>query len=248
MTKLSSSTWVCAIFTVAFFAMLYSLGMSTMIVTVETIVTSFMDTFPRMRARRPLVVYTIIFVLFLIGLPMVTEKGQYWFTIFDTYSASYSLVISAMVEMLAASWVYGLDRISSDIKMMTGQTLPKFFRVMWAYITPAVLTITLAFNIWKHSPSTASYYEIKYPFPAKCNVLAVFLVFTPIVMMVGLCLRELANNDWSWAAATRPTNHWGPLKDDDRLEYNKERQDGLVYQRHSEIESKPRFESKALKS
>ena len=33
MSKLSTTVWVCAVFSIIFFAMLYSLGISTMIVT-----------------------------------------------------------------------------------------------------------------------------------------------------------------------------------------------------------------------
>jgi len=127
MTNLSSSSWVCACFSILFFMMLYSLGISTMIVTVETICTSFLDIFPTYRKKRWIVVASVISVLYAVGLPLVTVKGAYWFQVFDDYAASYSLVISAILEMLVMSHVYGIDRVANDIKMMTGKVTSHIF-------------------------------------------------------------------------------------------------------------------------
>jgi solute carrier family 6 amino acid transporter-like protein 5/7/9/14 len=168
MSKLSNTVWICALFSIIFFAMLYSLGISTMIVTVETICTSFLDIFPTYRKRRPIVVCCTIVALFFVGLPLVTKNGIYWFQVCDDYAASYSLVVSAICEMLVISHVYGLERLASDIRMMTGQDLNKFFRTMWSYVTPSILIVTLAFNVFMHNFTSFTFYgKIKHPLPAK---------------------------------------------------------------------------------
>ena len=54
--------------------------------------------------------------------------------------------------------------------------------------------------------------------------------------MVILAIRELKNNDWNLASAQKPTRHWGPLKDEDRQKYTGEREDGVIYRSHSQID------------
>jgi predicted transcriptional regulator len=62
--------------------------------------------------------------------------------------------------------------------------------------------------------------------------------------MVILAVRELKNNDWSLERAQKPTRHWGPIKDEDRTRYAGEREDGIIYRTHQDIDD----EKSALKS
>ena len=240
MTKISETFWVQAIFSILFFMMLYSLGLSTMVVTVETVVTAVLDIFTNLRQERLKVVTSIILVFFFSGLFMITSRGLFWFQVFDDYAASYSLVFSAICEMLAISWIYGTDRVSSDIKMMTNKTLNAFFRYTWAFITPTILIICLIFNVVKHKYSRFNYYGVDYFVESTSYPLAVFLVFLPISCIVGLALREVFRQDANsisekFRMACQPTNHWGPLRNSDRAENNQFREDGITYRNHNEI-------------
>lgn len=235
MTQISETPWICGLFAILFFLMLYSLGVSTMIVTVETITTSLLDIFPILRQKRKQIVAGIITTLFLLGLPMVTQNGIYWFTIMDTYAASYSLIVSATLEMLAVSYIYGIDRMGSDIKMMTSKVLPVLFKHLWSYVTPAILLVTLAMSIVNFETNTSTFYGEKFKFHYKTHFLAMILVFMPIIIIIGIAVRELKNNNWNFKAACKPTSHWGPLADVDRIMWNKERTDDIVYRTHSEV-------------
>jgi hypothetical protein len=62
-------------------------------------------------------------------------------------------------------------------------------------------------------------------------------VFTPIAVMIGLAIRELKRHSWDRAAASKPTRHWGPLLDSDRVQFQSERQDGLMYKTHEEVDN-----------
>ena len=62
-------------------------------------------------------------------------------------------------------------------------------------------------------------------------------MFTPIVVMIGLAIRELKRHNWDRAAASKPTRHWGPLLDSDRGQFQSERQDGLRYRTHAEVDN-----------
>lgn len=241
MSHISTENYICAFFSLIFFIMLYSLGLSTMVVTVETVVTSILDIFTNLRNERIKVVGGLILVNFLIGIPMITSRGLYWFTIFDDYAASYAVICIAIMEMISVSWIYGIDRVASDIKMMTNQTLPTYFKLAWKFITPGLLIVMLLFNIFQHRYSNFEYYGVDYYVHSCTRPLAVFLVFTPLCVILALAIREIRNQDSSLSfseklqAACSPTRHWGPLNDDDRVNYNQRREDDLEYQRHDAI-------------
>merc|ERR1719471_1731898 len=188
-----------------------------MVVTVETVVTSLLDLFNNLRRERVKVVLAVVSIMILIGTPLVTSRGLFWFQVFDDYAASYSLVVSTVTEMLAISWVYGIVRASNDLKMMTGTHLNKFFRATWAYITPLLLIIMLIFNVCKHEFTNLKYYGKKYYMGSGAAPLALFLVLSPISWIVGLMIKELvkqkgrlpANASFMeiWNAARKPTRH-----------------------------------------
>uniref|UniRef100_A0A6Q2Z3W3 Transporter n=1 Tax=Esox lucius TaxID=8010 RepID=A0A6Q2Z3W3_ESOLU len=93
---------------IIFFLMLLTLGLDTMFATIETIVTSVSDEFPKyLRKHKPLFTLICCACFFLLGFPMVTENGMYMLQLVDTYAASYSLVIIAIFELLGISYLYG---------------------------------------------------------------------------------------------------------------------------------------------
>ncbi|KAI4830184.1 hypothetical protein KUCAC02_001834, partial [Chaenocephalus aceratus] len=126
---------------IIFFLMLLTLGLDTMFATIETIVTSVSDEFPKyLRKNKPL--FTLIFcaIFFVCGFPMITENGMFMLQLVDTYAASYSLVIIAICELLGISYLYGLQRFCEDIEMMIGFQPNRFWRICWGFVTPTILT------------------------------------------------------------------------------------------------------------
>jgi solute carrier family 6 amino acid transporter-like protein 5/7/9/14 len=253
MSHISQNHFVCITFSLIFFMMLYSLGLSTMVVTVETVVTSILDLFINLREQRVKVVSGIIILNYIIGIPMICSRGLYWFQVFDDYAASYSLVVSAVTEMIAISYIYGLDRISSDVLMMGEIPLNKYFRYAWSIITPFILIITLIMNIAKHSYSKFDYFGVSYVVGYQSIPLAIFLVFLPISCIIILAIREINRQtrytsfNEKFIAAGKPTRHWGPINNKDRKENNHLRQDGLIYKPHNEITNDKAEEEKGLK-
>jgi len=236
-TLISSNVRLCALFGVLFFVMLYSLGVSTMIVTVETLVTSTIDIYPRLRRYRWKVVVFVACVLFCVGIPLVTQNGIWWFQLFDDYSASYSLILLAVIEMLAMSHVYGVNRVANDIKMMTGKTLPTIFRICWPYLTPTILigTFVGAMAMFQHTNKII--HGVKIYTANNTIIFGAFLSLCPIMLLIGLATRELMKHEWNFAKAVKPTRHWGPYNDSDRLNYAEEREDNVVYQPHEELDA-----------
>jgi len=46
----------------------------------------------------------------LVGLLFTTRPGNYWFTMFNDYAASFSLLFVVLVEVIIISYVYGIKR------------------------------------------------------------------------------------------------------------------------------------------
>ena len=66
---------------------------------------------------------------FLLGLPCLSECGQYVLDLMDTYGAGMSVIIIAMCELIAIMWVYGVRNYCRDIKAMLGFSPSWYFKV-----------------------------------------------------------------------------------------------------------------------
>lgn len=86
--------------------------------------------------------------------------GSYMLAIFDEYASSFSLVIIALFELLAISYIYGLKRFSDECELMTGKRPPFLVLLSWRYISPILLlllvfatikqfTVELDYEIWR---------------------------------------------------------------------------------------------------
>jgi solute carrier family 6 amino acid transporter-like protein 5/7/9/14 len=134
-------------FSILFFAMLLSLGLSTMFATLQTIITCCADAFPStIRKQQTLFTGGLCIILFAAGLPMVTQGGIYILTLFDDFGGTYALLVSSITEMLVISWVYGIDNFCLDIKLMLKRDVPGYWKVCWRYIFPMMLSVSQVFR------------------------------------------------------------------------------------------------------
>lgn len=79
--------------------------------------------------------------------------GSYMFAIFDEYAGSFSLVLIALFELIAISYLYGLKRFCDDCELMTGRRPPFIILLSWRYISPILLLIVIAATIKEFSVS-----------------------------------------------------------------------------------------------
>ncbi|XP_037537322.1 sodium- and chloride-dependent betaine transporter-like [Nematolebias whitei] len=142
--------------TVSFFLMLILLAVDTHFVSVEIIITSVCDLFPKLfRAPRRREMFTLVIcsTVFLLQLPMVTEGGIYIFTLIDYYgSTRASQDFMAVCLCLAIAWIFGADRLLNIIEDMTGQKPSVFFKLCWKYIIPLLSLIFFILRLvaYKH--------------------------------------------------------------------------------------------------
>ena len=53
----------------------------------------------------------VAFVMFLVGLAVISSPGYYVFQMFDDYAVSLPLLLITFFQTIAVSWVYGNDRL-----------------------------------------------------------------------------------------------------------------------------------------
>ena len=97
--------WSCL-----FFIMLLLLGLDTQFGMMETVISGLSDEFPilgKTFKRKMLFVASLCVIMFFLGLPMVCKGGIYIFTLVEWYSASYSLMLVAFLEVVIVMYVYG---------------------------------------------------------------------------------------------------------------------------------------------
>uniref|UniRef100_A0A182T505 Transporter n=1 Tax=Anopheles maculatus TaxID=74869 RepID=A0A182T505_9DIPT len=77
-------------------------------------------------------------MLFFLGVDSM--GGMYLVQLLDWYSASISVILVCIVEVIAVAWIYGCDRFVRDVEFMIDRRVEQFWIVSWKFITPIVLT------------------------------------------------------------------------------------------------------------
>jgi len=162
-----------------FFLMLFLLGLDSEFALFETVLCAIFDTFPRLRSVKLVVTSFMCMVCFLLGLPCITQTGQYVLDIMDTYGASLSVLVIAVAEMVALMWGYGFDNFSQDIKAMLGFTPGWYFKACWVVISPVLLVaIFIASCADWHQPSYGST-----PYPTWAHAIGWALTLVSVIQI-----------------------------------------------------------------
>ncbi|XP_032833846.1 sodium- and chloride-dependent glycine transporter 2 [Petromyzon marinus] len=203
---------ISPLWAILFFLMLLTLGLDTMFATLETIVTSVADEFPKyLRAHKPLFTMCACIIMFILGFPMLTEGGIYMLQLVDTYAASYSLIIIAIFELVGISYIYGLNRFCEDIEMMIGFQPSYFWRICWAFLTPTILTFILGFSFYQWTPMTyEAYHYPPWSMAMGWLMVASSVIWIPIMFVVKMYLAPGSFIE-RLKLVCMPQPDWGPF-------------------------------------
>uniref|UniRef100_A0A8C6Q7Y2 Transporter n=1 Tax=Nannospalax galili TaxID=1026970 RepID=A0A8C6Q7Y2_NANGA len=99
---------------VLFFGMLFTLGLSSMFGNMEGVITPLLDmgVLPRGIPKEAMT-GLVCLVCFLSAMCFTLQSGSYWLEIFDNFAASLNLIIFAFLEVVGVIYVYGMKRSSS---------------------------------------------------------------------------------------------------------------------------------------
>ncbi|XP_076451199.1 sodium- and chloride-dependent GABA transporter 2-like [Babylonia areolata] len=185
---------------VLFFLVLFTVGLDTHFVHVQTLSSAIVDTWPRRFGHRKRWVTLVVCIVgFVLGLPFVTQGGQYVLKLCDWYVAAVSLMLMAVAETVILSWIYGTDRLYKDITMMIGFRLSPVWLVFWRFISPGVLLVmwTLGISEWKPIED----------YPGWTLGVGWVIAVTPLLVIPVMAVRFLAS--------LRPSAEWKPARPQD---------------------------------
>ncbi|XP_078542068.1 sodium- and chloride-dependent neutral and basic amino acid transporter B(0+)-like isoform X2 [Lissotriton helveticus] len=217
---------VSPLWSILFFLMLLTLGFDTQFSTLETLTTAIQDANPDLMKRfRVLITAGCCTVLFLLGLPCVTQAGIYWVNLIDYFCGGWTLIIAAVVEQIGLCWVYGVNRFVEDLERMLGKKhwiFWLYWRACWFVISPLLVTAVLIWSLV--TIELPNYGAIMYPtwgLNLGWCMTAFTIIWIPVVAIYKI-----------WAAdgtlfqrlksVLKPAPNWGPASKKDRGERYKD--------------------------
>ncbi|KAM0724567.1 Sodium-dependent nutrient amino acid transporter 1 [Formica fusca] len=210
---LAKFTVVPQLFAVLFFLMLFVLGIGTTVAFCNVIVSIIKDQFPQLKQWK--IAAGVAIFGFLVGIVYCTPGGQYILNLVDYFGGTFIIVFLASFEVIAISWVYGVDNFMDDIEFMIGRRPSFYWRFCWCYLTPLSLFTILIYFLITITPLT--YNDEYYPtsaYAAGWSLLALGLLPFPL----GMILVGIRNKDKTWLNMIKPNANWGPK---DQKKYNK---------------------------
>ncbi|NXL87751.1 SC6A7 protein, partial [Alectura lathami] len=203
---------------ILFFLMLLTLGVDTLFGNIEGITTAILDEFPALREwrRKTLLLGVLCASLYLLGLLLITQGGIFWFTLIDTYSTGFGLLIIVLCMCVGIAFCYGTKRFCQDITDMICRCPPwcsrvlGYFKVCWVFFTPCLLLFTLSYTFLEMYAVPLRYGT--YKFPAWGTSLGVCMgvlscLQVPLWATVALC-HETGTLSDRFQKATQPLCSW----------------------------------------
>ncbi|XP_023274469.1 sodium- and chloride-dependent transporter XTRP3 [Seriola lalandi dorsalis] len=130
---------VSQLWSVLYFVMLLLLGMGSMLGNVTAIITPLRDFKIVSCMSNELFNGLVCLFCLLLGLGFTTPSGNYWFTMFNDYGATFSLLFIVLIEVIAVSYIYGIRRFEKDIEDMLGHRPNWYWKIMWGFTSPILL-------------------------------------------------------------------------------------------------------------
>lgn len=168
-----------------FFLMLLCLGLDSQFAHLELVATCAVDgleglgpKLPACLRRKEVLLMLVSMGSFLVGLPCVFQGGVYMFQLMEHYTTAVSVLVMAVLEIAAISWILGLNRFSAMLKKTLGQSPNMYFKVCWLVITPVMVMAILVTSIVQHTPPR---YGKSYEFPDWSKAVGWMLTMASII-------------------------------------------------------------------
>ncbi|XP_030649144.1 sodium-dependent proline transporter [Chanos chanos] len=204
---------------IMFFLMLFMLGIDTLFGNMEGISTAVLDEFPQLRGNlkhKSIFLGLLCFAFYLMGLLLITNGGIYWFTLIDSFSTSFGLIIITLFMCLGISFFYGVNQFCQDIVDMICRCpawctkVLTYFKYCWAFCTPFLLLFILTYIFIEMYRTPLTYGKYVFPFWGKALGVcmgAFCCLQIPIWAIVAISKESGTLKD-RFKKAIRPLNSW----------------------------------------
>ncbi|XP_078339174.1 sodium- and chloride-dependent glycine transporter 1-like isoform X3 [Crassostrea virginica] len=205
------------VWAILFFFMMLIIGFSSQFSIMETVISSIIDEFPEVLRKNwnnsTLFRLAICITFYLLALPMTTNGGIYLLEVLDSSVSGFPLLFVGLFECIALCYVYGYNRLASDIEMMLGKKPWFYWRACWCFITPSILFAVVIFKSYQYTPLTFGDYN----YPDWGIALWWVVCMIPILAIPGWATyRCIAVGVKAFPGEFRPSPEWGPASAENR--------------------------------
>ena len=171
------------IFAFLWFILLFLAGITSSVSLAQPAIAFLEDEFniPRKNA---VMIFSVI--TFLLCQPSIFFLGQGVVDELDFWGGTFCLVLFATIETILFAWIFGIDKAWEEIHSGADITIPKFYKFIIKYITPAFLIFILGFWFYQQGLPTIlmknipkeNYHIVLY---TRINLLTIFIVLAVLV-------------------------------------------------------------------
>ncbi|KRJ97333.1 sodium- and chloride-dependent glycine transporter 2 isoform X2 [Drosophila yakuba] len=122
-----------------FFFMLFLLGIDSVFVQLEAIMTSILDEWYWVRSHKWKLTLVSCFIFLGLSSIMCTNGGMFILQLFDWYSSAIAVIVICLVEIIMVAWIYGIKNFMLDVEFMLGKRPSLYWRILWQVVTPVIL-------------------------------------------------------------------------------------------------------------
>jgi SNF family Na+-dependent transporter len=128
--------------------MMITIGFGSILSWMECVLQCLTEVFKKWLNNKSKITYFRLFVcvlFFLAGLPMCTRSGLFIQNLLDNYISGYPVLICAALESFCFGWVYGINNIKRDLKLMLGHSPNFYWTFCFRYLTPLFTAVFIHF-------------------------------------------------------------------------------------------------------
>lgn len=120
----------------AWFGLLFFAGITSSLAMGQPVLTFFQDFYGMTRKSSALLLGGIVFLM---ALPCIFLYSHGAFEEYDYWASTFSLVVFALVEIIAFAWIFGMEKGWKEINRGADFRIPLIFKYIIKYITPIFL-------------------------------------------------------------------------------------------------------------
>ncbi|XP_060076351.1 sodium- and chloride-dependent glycine transporter 2-like [Ylistrum balloti] len=199
------------LWSVLFFIMVFNVGLDSEFAMVETITCGLKDMYPKALGKRKyhllLAAFTVYFITSII---LATQAGVYIFQLIDWYASVFCIFFMSFLECVIIGWLYGAERFSRDVEIMTGSPVPVIIRISWCLVTPVIMIILIIIALSKYEEPTYK----GYMYPSYTSVLGTFICLAAVIPLPIVTCLDIIRTPGTFTQRIKSLIHppvsWGP--------------------------------------
>lgn len=203
------------VWAILFFLMMIVLGLGSTFAMVHMLTTTILDQWPRLRKNEWKVTIGVALTGFILGIPQTCPGGIYLFTLLETHTVSWNILLVGFAEIVVLSWVFGFNETFELVNEMGIKIYKVLRRFYWKpvlmVISPIYCVGVFLFILYGAKPTQFR----EYVFPLWADILGWLFGAVTLVPFFVFAIIEGKKRSWNFKDLLKVTKYWGPQEDSD---------------------------------